>query len=225
MKKFQFIDLSQPLFNGIPRASLLPRFVTWPCLSKQAGDSVNSNAQLFSDHTGTHVDAPRHIFDDGKTVDQYPVDAYSGRAIGLDLRECDGKAITAEAIQQAEKKACRPVEAGDIVLLVTNHSKLWEATPNGYAYLKNRPWVDPEAAQYLIDKGIKAIGIDVGGPDPLGDSSHIIHNMLLSRDILIIESLANLESVMNRECMFLAFPLKLQGSTGSPTRAVAMLEE
>lgn len=224
MKNYRFIDLSQPLYNGIPLASLLPRFAVWPCLSKSAGDTVNSNAQLFSDHTGTHVDAPRHMFDDGKSVDQFPVDAYSGKALALDLRAYDGCAITATALQEAEAKAIREIEAGDIVAMVTSHSRHWGPTPDGYEYLKNRPWVEPDAAQYLIDKNIKAIAIDAGGPDPLG-GTHIIHEMLLSRDILIIESLCNLETVINKEFLFLAFPLKLVGSTGAPTRAVAMLEE
>lgn len=224
MKSYRFIDLSQPLYNGIPLVSLLPRFAAWPCLSKSAGDTCNSNEQLFSDHTGTHCDAPRHMFDDGKTIDQYPVDAYSGKAVALDLRDYDECAITVEAIKEAEEKAARGIEEGDIVAMVTTHSRHWAPIPDGYEYLKNRPWVDPEAAKYLIDKKIKAIAIDFGGPDPLG-GTHIIHEMLLSRDILIIESLCNLEEVMNKEFMFLAFPLKLVGSTGAPTRAVAMLEE
>lgn len=98
MKKYSFVDLSQPLHNHIPLASLLPRFVLWPCLEMDVGDSVNSNAALISDHTGTHCDAPKHIFNDGKSIDQYPVDAYSGPAMCLDVRKYDGCAITVEAI-------------------------------------------------------------------------------------------------------------------------------
>lgn len=224
MKKYSFVDLSQPLHNHIPLASLLPRFVLWPCLEMDVGDSVNSNAALISDHTGTHCDAPKHIFNDGKSIDQYPVDAYSGPAVCLDVRKYDGCAITVEAIQEAEASAPRKIQPGDVVLLATGHSRLWKETPEGYEYLKNRPWVDPDAASYLIEKGIKVLGIDVGGPDPLG-GTHIIHEMLLSRDILIVESLCNLDTLLGKDIYFLAFPLKLKGSTGAPTRAVAMMEE
>ena len=104
-------------------------------------------------------------------------------------------AITADDVKEAEAKAFREIQAGDVVLLATNHSRLWRETPEGYEYLKNRPWIDPSAAEYFVEKGIKAIGIDVGGPDPLG-GTHIIHEMLLSRDILITESLCNLEQLI-----------------------------
>ena len=224
MRNYRFVDLSQPLYNGIPLASVLPRFVLWPCLEKRVGDSVNSNAALISDHTGTHCDAPRHMFDDGKSVDQFPIDAYSGPAVCLDVRHRDGMAITADDVKEAEAQAFREIQAGDVVLLATNHSRLWRETPEGYEYLKNRPWIDPSAAEYFVEKGIKAIGIDVGGPDPLG-GTHIIHEMLLSRDILITESLCNLEQLIGKDFYFLAFPLKFTGSSGAPTRAVAMLEE
>ena len=224
-KNIKFVDLSQRLENGIPLAGVLPRFSLWQCLEKRVGDSVNCQAALISDHTGTHCDAPRHVFNDGKSIDMYPPEAYSGIALCLDLMSCDEKAITAKAIKEAEQKAQRPIQKGDIVLLCTDHSRHWAPIPEGYAYLKNRPWVDPAAAEYLIQKGIKAIGIDVGGPDPLGGDRHIIHEMLLSRDIMIIESMTNLKEIINKEVFLCAFPVKIGGGTGAPTRAVAIVEE
>ncbi len=224
-KNVKYIDLSQTLENGIPLAGVLPRLSVWQCLEKRVGDSVNCKAELMSDHTGTHCDAPRHVFDNGKTIDQYPPEAYSGIAICLDLEEYDEKAITVEAITEAEKKAVRPIQKGDIVMMCTGHSNRWAPIPEGYAYLKNRPWVDPKAAEYLIEKGIKAIAIDVGGPDPLGGTRHIIHEMLLEKDILIIESLHNLQKIKNMEVFLCCFPIKIGGGTGAPTRAVAMVNE
>ena len=224
-KYIVYIDLSQTIENGMPLAGVLPRISVWQCLEKKVGDSVNCQAELMSDHTGTHCDAPRHVFDSGKTVDQYPPEAYSGIAVCLDVTQCEGKAITAEAIQEAESKAERPVKAGDIVMLYTGHSKKWAPIPAGYEYLKNRPWVDPEAAQYLIAKNIKAIAIDVGGPDPLGGTRHIIHEMLLERDILIIESVTNLWKIAGKEVFLCCFPIKIGGGTGAPARAVAMVDK
>ena len=82
-----------------------------------------------------------------------------------------------------------------------------------------------KAAEYLIEKGIKAIAIDVGRPDPLGGTRHIIHEMLLEKDILIIESLHNLQKIKNMEVFLCCFPIKIGGGTGAPTRAVAMVNE
>ncbi len=222
-RKFNFIDLSQPLYNGIPLAGALPRFQSSLYLSLDAGDTCNCYSSVLSDHTGTHCDAPFHVLPDGKKLDQYPVDACSGTAICLDVTECEGQAITLEAMKKAESR-CREMEKGDIVLFYTGHSRYWGKRPEGMEYLKNRPWIDPPATQYLINKKIKAIGIDVGGPDPLG-AGHIVHDLLLSHEILIVETLTNLSSVVNREFLFLAFPLKLVGTSGAPLRAVAMLEE
>ncbi len=224
-KNVEYIDLSQTIENGMPLAGVLPRISVWNCLEKRTGDSVNCKAELMSDHTGTHCDAPKHVFDDGKTIDQYPPEAYSGIAICLDLMECDEKAITADAIKEAEKKAIRTIKKDDIVMLCTGHSKRWATIPEGYEYLKNRPWVDPDAAKYLIEKGIKAIVIDVGGPDPLGGSRHIIHEMLLEKDIMIIESVTNLWKIINKEVFLCCFPLKIGGGTGAPARAVAMVDK
>ena len=224
-RNIEFIDLSQTIENGIPLASVLPRFSMWQCLSKKVGDSVNCQAELMTDHTGTHCDAPRHVFNEGKSIDEYPPEAYSGIAICLDLEKYDGKAITVEAIKDAELMAVRPIQKDDIVIMCTGHSNKWNPIPEGYEYLKNRPWVDPLAAQYLIDKKIKAIAIDVGGPDPLGGTRHIIHEMLLEKDIMIIESLHNLHKIKNKEVFLCAFPLKIGGGTGAPTRAVAMIDK
>lgn len=126
-------------------------------------------------------------------------------------------------MKEAESR-CREMREGDVVLFCTGHSRHWDKRPDGMAYLQDRPWIDPAATQYLIDKKIKAIGIDVGGPDPLG-AGHIVHDLLLSHEILIVETLTNLSAVVNKEFLFLAFPLKLTGTSGAPLRAVAMLEE
>ncbi len=221
----EYIDLSQTIENGMPLAGVLPRISVWQCLEKQKGDSVNCQAELMSDHTGTHCDAPRHVFDNGKTIDQYPPEAYSGIALCIDLTEFDGQAITEAAIKEAEKKAERPIKKDDIVIMYTGHSKKWAPIPEGYDYLKNRPWVSVEAADYLIKKGIKAIAIDVGGPDPLGGSRHVIHEMLLEKDILIIESVTNLWKIANKEVFLCCFPIKIGNGTGAPARAVAMVNK
>lgn len=92
-------------------------------------------------------------------------------------------------------------------------------------YLQKSADQGNEYAQYLIEKNIKAIAIDVGGPDPLGGMRHIIHEMLLEKDIMIIESLHNLCQIKNKEVFLCAFPLKIGGGTGAPTRAVAMVNK
>ena len=221
----KFVDLSQPLAPGIPLASILPRMSSWAYLDQRLGDPVNCQALLLSEHTGTHCDAPGHILSGGTAVDSLPVDAYSGPGICLDLsHRAGGEGITATDIARAEEASRRVIREGDVVLFYTGHSRKWDVLPRGAAYLKGRPWVSEDAAALLLDRGIRALGIDFGGPDPLG-SELVIHKLLLGNGVWIVESLTNLDRLVAKDFYFLCLPLKIVGGTGSPVRAVALVEE
>lgn len=223
--RVKFIDLSQTLSPGIPLASILPRMSSWTYLDQRLGDPVNCQALLLSEHTGTHCDAPAHIFPGRAAVDALPADAYSGPGICLDVsHRAEGQGITADDVAEAEARCPRRITKGDVVLLYTGHARRWDTLPLGAAYLKGRPWVSVEAATFLIDRGVKAVGIDFGGPDPLG-SELVIHKLLLDRGVWIVESLTNLEKLLGKDFYFLCLPLKIAGGTGSPVRAVALVRE
>ncbi|MGE5542817.1 MAG: cyclase family protein, partial [Bacillota bacterium] len=163
---------------------------------------------------------------DGATIDELPADVLIGPIVLYDFSSIErGAGIAAEDIRRYEEASGIRATEGSVALIRTDHSRFWSPTESGQAYLKDRPFVKEDAAQYLVDSGIKALGIDVGGPDRLGGSLDV-HKLLLAQGVYIIESLCNLDRIRPGDrYFFLAFPLKIRHGTGSPVRAIAVSDE
>ena len=216
------IDLTQMLEEGIPLAHVLPAIEMQPVLSQAKGDLVNCHSMVLSEHTGTHFDVPRHIDREGATLDDFDPASLCGPIIKFDVESRPkGLEIDLDLIKYVQRNDGLEIIKGSVALLNTGHSKLWSATAKGEAYLKNRPFLSVGAAQYLVDQGVRAVGIDVGGPDQLGGDL-AIHRLLLTQGVYIIESLCNLDAVPRTGYLFMAFPLKIRRGTGSPIRALAV---
>ena len=158
-------------------------------------------------HVGTHIEASSHFFDDGKDIDEYPLDAFLGRAILLDAEPgiIDEKVIEGligDIIKEQDIIICRNKRTG-----------------SGYPYLTS------ESARWLADKKIKMLGIDTNfklGRDV--EEGRLIHNILMSREVTLIEFLSNLDLISRREFFFLALPYKVKLDS-SWTRAIAIEEK
>jgi len=219
------IDLTQTIEEGIPLAHVLPAIKMDPVLSQAKGDPVNCYSIALSEHTGTHFDVPRHVYLEGETLDEFEPTSLCGPIIKFDVESRPkGLEIDLDLIKYVQQDHGLKIVKGSVVLLNTGHSKLWTNTPNGEAYLKNRPFLSTQAAQYLVDWGVTAVGIDVGGPDQLG-SNLPIHRLFLKQGVYVIESLCNLDAVPNTGYLFMAFPLKIRRGSGSPIRALAVSPE
>lgn len=160
-------------------------------------------------HTGTHMDAPLHMIKDGDTIDQTELSKCMGQSIVIDLTHLDDH-ISAKDLEKAD------IKEGDIVLLKTKNS-LRKDFHFQFIYLHR------EGAQYLVDKGVKAIGIDALGIER-GDPEHRTHKIILGQGIPIIEGLA-LKDIKEGRYEFVGLPLKFKGLEGSPMRAILIEEE
>jgi kynurenine formamidase len=109
------------------------------------------------------------------------------------------------------------VGEGDIVLLCTGMGKHW----GDEGYLTRYPYVTEETAQLLLDRGVKAVGVDWLSIEEYGRVGHPVHDLLLSRGVPIIECLANLDEIKGRRVSLICLPLKLKGVDGAPARVVA----
>ena len=109
----------------------------------------------------------------------------------------------------------------DTVVFSTGWEKQIKEKDN---YIRNNPGLSKDAAEYLVDKKVNAIGIDCPSIDIGIDSGLIAHKMLLSNEILVIENLCNLYKFTNGKFTFLVMPLKLAGASGSPIRAIGIEE-
>ena len=181
-----------------------------------AVQGVNKELVRISTHTGTHCDAPYHFFDDGQTIDQVPLETYVGRAIVLDLRaKQPGSAIERRDI---EPSAAR-IAPGDIVLLNTGGG---HRRSNTAAFLTEYVYLSGAGAELLVECGVKGVGIDavsMGGYDDPKKAGPP-HRALLGNGKFIVEELYFPDEVMDeRERLFVAAPVKLQGCSGAWTRA------
>ncbi|MGN0262298.1 MAG: cyclase family protein [Eggerthellaceae bacterium] len=170
---------------------------------------------LFS-HTGTHMDPPAHIFENGKTLDRLPVDRFVGKAIVIDCKDIpEGGLIGSERIECLGDAAWE----NDFLLFNTGWDRYWGKRE----YFGEYPFLSPEAVTLIGRINPKGIGFDTIGIDPISDESLSIHHALLAKEMIFIENLTNLDKVGNEPFTLFALPLKWEASDGAPVRAIAVL--
>lgn len=170
---------------------------------------------VILDHLGTHVDAPNHYIVGGKSIADVPVDSLMGSAVFFDVSgKPPDQGVTVEHLEAQSRAKGIEVRTGDIAI-VRCWPGAWGA--EGFHQCRGLSWA---AAEWLMNRGVKAVGVDLVGveePNP----AKPVHMGLLGRDILIIECLANLDKLTKTRFRFTALPLPIEGATGSPIRAIA----
>ena len=162
-------------------------------------DGAKVSSISFGSHTGTHIDAPSHIFEDGVTIDRIQLDGLVGKALVLDLL-IKKNVVTGNDIE-ASYRHFADISGISILLLKTGN----------FAYL------DRSAADWIVENGFITVGIDGMSVD---DSSRMsVHKLLLGNCINIVEYL-NLCAVGEGVYDFICLPLKIIGCDGAPARAV-----
>jgi kynurenine formamidase len=204
---------------------------------------------IVDEHAGTHVDAPTHYFAPPSSglpnaspagevsAEKLDLSRLLGPAAVVDLRHLDGRAepgaspaITVEHIEAWEEEH-GPLEPGEIVLLLTGWSRHYVGGEAGRAFvhepvvLQSRPaWPAPEAdvAVFLHERGIATIGIDAPSMGSAEEGNEV-HRAGLSRRMLFVEMLTNLERLPARGASFAFLPVKIAVASGAPGRAIAIL--
>ena len=204
------------------------------------GIGLASDQISGSTHSGTHVDAPWHYGPTcagapAKTIDAVPLEWCCGDGVVLDLRhKPPGSEITVDDVKHALTKIGYRIKPGDIVLIQTGADKYW----NTSKYLSVQPGLGRAATAFLLDQGVRMIGIDAWGIDRAapamaeayraGDKDALwpAHFFGREREYLHLEKLANLDK-LPRPFGFLvcAFPVKFENCSAGWTRAVAIVEE
>ena len=199
-------------FPGYP----MPTFTKW---SKFDIQGYISEVMILSTHTGTHMDAPFHFDPNGQTIDQVEVNRYvCYNAILIKIQKNANKMITSDDITRNSEYE---IKEKDTVVFSTGWEKQIKQKDN---YIRNNPGLSKDAAEYLVEKKVNAVGIDCPSIDIGIDGGLIAHKTLLSNKILVIENLCNLYELNNGKFTLLVTPLKLAGASGSPIRAVGIEE-
>lgn len=226
------IDLSRPITHKMQRLLNHPTIELYPFSThdeKRVVDGYTfSSATMvlhMGDHGGTHVDAPIH-FDErpgAATMDQMPLENFFTEAVCLDLTHVPDKTdITIAHLEAAEAASGVRIEKGDTVLLYTG---FYARAAGTEGYITDFPGLTKESATWLGAKGITAFTVESVSPGRPGRSNFEVHHVCRDMGFTHYEGVVNLDKVVGKgRFRFIGFPLKIQGGTGSPVRAVAWLE-
>lgn len=207
----QMISGDMPVFPGTEPAKL-------EVVNTYETDGFRETLFHISSHTGTHMDAPYHLFGERTKLDELPAAQFVGKALVIDCREVPvGGEIGMEYVERVRELA----DQAEFLLFCTGWDKKWGTAE----YFGTYPVISMEICQYLLDSGKKGVGFDTIGIDPVAEMTLPRHKKLLSnQDIIIIENLTKLEEIGGGLFTLAALPLKYRDADGAPTRAVAMIE-
>lgn len=238
---FDLVDLTRPLTEATIFALLgdsvagdeHERYRTVEVEREQSWETTNSVVCRFSlaDHVGTHVDAPSHCLAGAAGIESTPLRSLMGEAVVLDMDVGDrDHGYTSADFERASES----IEDGDIVLI---YSGFRDCAPDQRV---RQSYLTPDAASWLVDRGVQAVGCEPGGAEHCWDGVYVhqwddpagpdpdpwpVHRILLSHNVPIVEGLTNLADLRGRRVRFAALPLPIPGLTGSPVRAVAWLDQ
>lgn len=209
----KFLDLT----NGISKEMLVypgdpqPEFKQ---LGTVENDGYSVTEILIRSHIGTHIDAQSHVVPKGDSIDKEPVDKYIGEAIVFDFSKKENENISSKDLDDLAG-----LKENDILLFYTGFNDKLKLNSN---ILYNFSYLDPSAAQWIVDNNVKCIGIDTFSVEKYGSLKGESHKILLSNKIGIIENLnSNLQYLIGKRIFLVCLPLLIQGMDGCPSRAIA----
>lgn len=210
----RLVDLSLNIYDRAPTFYPDPKTAVLPHLRIEDLD-YNITQLIMSTHLGTHLDAPFHFFDDGRTVENLDVRKGFGPAWVLDFtHKKGGDPITLEEMQAYEDK----VSQGSRLIFHTD----WDKEFPQKHYFGGQPYLTVEATTWMADRGVWCVALDTPTTYPAEYTKS--HHSLLNKDaeVLIIEGLRGLERLGGDRVILIALPLRIQGRDGSPCRAMAI---
>lgn len=201
-----------PVFPGSPLMHMMP----WSTIK---GEGYNSEMLFLSSHMGTHMDAPYHFVQDGLRIHQIPLNVLTGRAILLDIHKDANEYIQKDDIIQWQK-GNHTIPHNSPVIFRTG----WQIHINDDCYFTENPGLSKDAAEYLASISVSLVGTDLPSIDTGRDPTFPAHHILARVSTINVENLANLDKIPHVWFNYIILPLKIKDCTGSPVRAVAVLE-
>lgn len=218
----RLIDLSMPV------SAVHPRWKTALDVHGDlaAGDLAQVTRISVSCHSFTHVDAKRHMFLDGHTIEATPLERVVGDCAVLDLSDVEpNQAIDADRLEARGGHVSR----GGKVLFRSCWDR--QRSPVTTEYWTDAPYLTREAAVWLLEKEVTTVAYDFpqdypirlllkGEERPLAE--HVTHDILLREDVTMIEYVCNTFEIAASQVLLCAAPLRIPGADGAPARVFAI---
>ncbi|MDR1977706.1 MAG: cyclase family protein [Synergistaceae bacterium] len=218
----EIVDLSYTLENCMPAWPTQARYGTVVYESYDWGDAALHSQITLSEHTGTHIDAPKHFVPGAASVDELPISAVMGRGVVIDATRMPPMGLLSLGDLRDFEARNGDIRKGDIVMLRFGWDEKYGIKPEGADYLKDWPGLAEEGARYLAGKQVAAVGCDTLALDAFGLGANPCHHILLSKGIPILENIFNL-SKLPVFSYVIGLPNKFKGGSGSPIRMVAFV--
>ena len=203
-------DITVPISPGMPVWPGDPSVILEQVSSMDAGAHDNVSRLACGVHTGTHIDAPHHFLNDHRTVESLSLEVLTGPAQVIQIPD-EVNLVTADVLEKAA------IPSGTWrLLLKTRNSRLWERRQAAFA--TDFVGVAPDGAEWLVQAGVKLIGIDYLSIAPYKQGTPT-HQVLLGPGIIILEGV-DLSLVLPGSYDLYCLPLKLVGSDGAPARVI-----
>jgi arylformamidase len=206
----RIIDVSLGIGPDLPTWPGDPGVEVMPSSRLARGDQANVSELRLGSHTGTHVDPPAHFIDGEAAVDALPLETLVGPCTVADLRG-------AEAIGPPELNALSLPDGTERLLCRTDNSDRW-ATAGG-AFPEDYVAVSPDGAHWIVERGLRLVGVDFLSVERDGPPDFPVHHTLLGGGVVVVEGL-DLSNVTPGPYTFVCAPLKIIGGDGAPARAL-----
>ena len=205
-------DVSVPLSAATPTYPGDPGIEIKQWLGLANGDVANVSLINFGLHSGTHVDAPAHFIEGGAKVDSLSLESLLGEAEVVEVPDHVG-------VIDESFVAANCVSGSQRVLFKTRNSAFWGDPAGGFH--EDYVAIDPTAARWLVESGIKLVGIDYLSVEKFKSETFQTHHTFLSNGVVIIESL-DLRAVPSGRYELICLPLKIAGGSGdgAPARVI-----
>jgi arylformamidase len=205
-------DVTVPVSNELPTWPSDPGVQITDWCSLAAGDDANVSMLNFGAHTGTHVDAPAHFIEGAAKVESLSLESLIGEAQVVAVPD-DVYVIDEEFV----RKHCTP--GAERVIFKTRNSAFWSEVK--LQFHSDFTYLDLPAAKWLVEQGIKLVGIDYLSIEKFASEKHETHIALLSRGVVILEGL-NLTGITAGKYELICLPLRLRSNKGdgAPARVV-----
>ena len=226
------VDLSQEIYQGMP---VYPGHLNTVIFDYHTHENTQgvmesdltyaTHGIILSDHGPTDVDSLSH-FDprpDAPTIDKMGLELFFGPAVGIDLSDApEREDIERQQLEEALAAAGQELNPGDILLINLGHFERHGGRPE---YTSQFAGLGEAAAEWLVERGVKAFGVDSPTPDNPASRIYPVHLICRREGLHHYENLANLGAVAGKRFTFFGLPLRFRGGQGSPVRAVALLGE
>lgn len=203
-------DITVPFSTNLPVYPGDPAVQINQVSSLESGDICTVSHLSFSSHTGTHVDPPSHFVAGAMTLDQLPLEVLIGKVRVVDTGEIP--AIDRAIIEQAN------LNGVERVLFKTRNSRTWKEK-NYTKFDENFVYLETDAAELLVETGIKLVGIDYLSIEKFNFVEPTTHWVLLKNNVVIVEGL-DLSEVEEGEYELICLPMKIKDGDGGPARVI-----